>query len=99
VIIQVWLSTHFGVISERLGAADESSGFIEASFTPPSCDCKGAFDALLPPGLARWLANARQALKILASDPSDSEKLSAKTFGSPHRLNLLTRNRSTGEGK
>ena len=35
----------FGMISKRLGAADESLGFIEASFTPPSSDCKAAFEA------------------------------------------------------
>ena len=33
------------MISERLGAADESLGFIGASFTPPSSDCKAAFGA------------------------------------------------------
>jgi len=55
VIRQTCLSPHFGMIGERLGAADESFGFIEASFTPPSSDCKAAFDALLPSGLARWL--------------------------------------------
>ena len=32
----------FGRIGERLGAADESFGLIEASFTPPSIDCKAA---------------------------------------------------------
>ena len=33
------------MISKRLGAADESFGFIEASFTPPGSDCKAAFGA------------------------------------------------------
>jgi hypothetical protein len=34
VIIQVWISTHFGVLSKRLPGADENLLFIEATFTP-----------------------------------------------------------------
>jgi hypothetical protein len=34
-----------GMISKRLGAADESFGFIEGSFTPPDSDCKAACEA------------------------------------------------------
>ena len=34
VIIQVWISTHFGVLSEQLPDADENSLFIKATFTP-----------------------------------------------------------------
>lgn len=34
VIIQVWISTYFGVLSERLPATDESIGFIMGMFTP-----------------------------------------------------------------
>jgi hypothetical protein len=40
VIIQVWISSHFGVISKRLPAADESFGFIKAIFTPPAASVK-----------------------------------------------------------
>ena len=46
----------FGVISERLSAGDESLGFIEVSFTPPTFDCKGAFDARLESKLTRCRA-------------------------------------------
>jgi hypothetical protein len=35
----------FGMISERLGAADASFRFIEVSFTPTNSDCKAAFGA------------------------------------------------------
>jgi hypothetical protein len=34
VIIQVWISTHFGVLSEQLPGADEHLLFIKATFTP-----------------------------------------------------------------
>jgi hypothetical protein len=34
VIMQVWISTHFGVLSEQLPVADENSLFIKATFTP-----------------------------------------------------------------
>jgi hypothetical protein len=34
VIIQVWISTHFGVLSEQLPVADENLLFIKATFTP-----------------------------------------------------------------
>jgi hypothetical protein len=34
VIIQVWISTHFGVLSEQLPDADENSLFIKPTFTP-----------------------------------------------------------------
>jgi hypothetical protein len=34
VVIQVWISTHFGVLSEQLPVADENFLFIEATFTP-----------------------------------------------------------------
>ena len=34
VIIQVWISTHFGVLSEQLPVAEENSRFIKATFTP-----------------------------------------------------------------
>jgi hypothetical protein len=34
VIIQVWISTHSGVLSEQLPVADEKSLFIKATFTP-----------------------------------------------------------------
>jgi hypothetical protein len=33
VILQIWISSRFGVLSKRLLAADESFGFIEAIFT------------------------------------------------------------------
>jgi hypothetical protein len=33
VIIQVWISTHFGVLSEQLPVADENLLFIKATFT------------------------------------------------------------------
>ena len=32
-IIQVWISTHFGVLSEQLPVADENLLFIEGNFT------------------------------------------------------------------
>jgi hypothetical protein len=34
VIPQVWILSHFGVISNRLPATDETMGFIAAMFTP-----------------------------------------------------------------
>jgi hypothetical protein len=34
-IIQVWISTHFGVISERLLAVDEKTLFIGSKFYLP----------------------------------------------------------------
>jgi hypothetical protein len=34
VIIQVWISSHFGVLSKRLLATDESFGLIKAIFAP-----------------------------------------------------------------
>jgi hypothetical protein len=34
VIIQVWISTHFGVLSEQLPVADEKFLFIKPTFTP-----------------------------------------------------------------
>jgi hypothetical protein len=34
VIIQVWISTHFGVLSELLPVADESCIFIKVTSTP-----------------------------------------------------------------
>jgi hypothetical protein len=34
VIIQVWIFTHFGVLSEQLPVADENILFIKATFTP-----------------------------------------------------------------
>jgi hypothetical protein len=34
VIKQIWISTHFGVLSEQLPVADESFLFIKATFTP-----------------------------------------------------------------
>jgi hypothetical protein len=34
VIIQIWISTHFGVLSEQLPVADEKLPFIKATFTP-----------------------------------------------------------------
>ncbi len=34
VIIQVLISTHFGVLSERLPVADEKLPYIKATFTP-----------------------------------------------------------------
>jgi hypothetical protein len=34
VIMQVWISTHFGVLSEQLLVADEHLLFIKATFTP-----------------------------------------------------------------
>ena len=33
VIIQTWISTHFGVLSEQLPVADENFLFIKATFT------------------------------------------------------------------
>jgi hypothetical protein len=40
VIIQVWISSHFEVLSKRLLAADESFGFIKAIFTPARLSVK-----------------------------------------------------------
>jgi len=34
VITQVWMSTHFGVLTEQLPVADATLLFIKASFTP-----------------------------------------------------------------
>jgi hypothetical protein len=34
VIMQTWISTHFGVLSEQLPVADENLLFIKATFTP-----------------------------------------------------------------
>jgi hypothetical protein len=34
VIMQVWISTHFGVLSEQLPVADANLLFIKATFTP-----------------------------------------------------------------
>ena len=41
-IIQVWISTHFGVISKRLGLADPRFLFIKATLTPPESACKAS---------------------------------------------------------
>jgi hypothetical protein len=40
VIIQVWISTHFGVISERLPVAEATLPFIDNSFTQRRLRCK-----------------------------------------------------------
>ncbi len=41
VIIQVWISTRFGVISERLAIADENLLFIGGTFTRRQSSVKG----------------------------------------------------------
>jgi hypothetical protein len=41
VIIQVWISTHFGVISERLLVADEKNLFIRCTFARRRVSVKG----------------------------------------------------------
>jgi len=40
VIIQVWISTHFGVLSEQLPVADATLPFIGNSFTQRRLRCK-----------------------------------------------------------
>ena len=40
VIRQVWITSHFGVLSKRPPTADEESLFIKAIFTPPRFGCK-----------------------------------------------------------
>jgi hypothetical protein len=52
VILQIWISSRFGVLSKRLLAADESFGFIKAIFAAgglavkpdPGCGGGGAFE-------------------------------------------------------
>src|SRR5664279_4631402 len=50
-IIQVWISTPFGVLSERLLTADETFPFIDSTFTRCRLRCKACSSAfrLLPP--------------------------------------------------
>ncbi len=43
VIRQVCLSSRFGMIGQRVPAADESVRFITATFTPPGLCCKGLY--------------------------------------------------------
>jgi hypothetical protein len=40
VIIQVWISTRFGVLSEQVPVADECFRFIKATFAQPGTPCK-----------------------------------------------------------
>src|SRR5258708_12129885 len=50
--MQVWISTHFGVISERPPTANEEISFIHATITPLHHFCKtisSSFYSLLPP--------------------------------------------------
>ena len=44
VIIQVWISTHFGVLSKRPRSADEGFGFIKAVLRLPAPPVKDNFD-------------------------------------------------------
>src|SRR5258708_17445127 len=51
VIMQVWISTHFGVISERPPTANEEISFIHPTITPLHHFCKtisSSFYSLLP---------------------------------------------------
>jgi hypothetical protein len=40
VIRQVWITSHFGVLSKRPACSDEGFLFIKAIFAPPSLGCK-----------------------------------------------------------
>ena len=57
VIMRVWISTRFGVISEQVPTANESPTFIKGNFTVPAPGCKDFFSrlraafALAAPGL------------------------------------------------
>jgi len=48
--MQIWISTHFGVICERLPSADEMFLSIKAIFTPPAFGCKPDFEAFIIDG-------------------------------------------------
>jgi hypothetical protein len=57
--VQVWTSTHFGVICERLGFRDEHGGFIRGVVTPARRRCEllsGGYSAILLTGSQSLLA-------------------------------------------
>ena len=58
-IKQVWISTHFGVISKRPLAANETLGFINPTLTPPGFGCKGLGGVLQPGGFQAPVLRSR----------------------------------------
>ena len=78
VIIQVWISTHFGVISERLPITDENLLFIGGNFYPTAGLCKGNSSAL-------WLAGVVRAAPRWQRAAQDRRKGATRVF-QPFRL-------------
>src|ERR1039458_7083453 len=59
--MQVWISSHFGVLSEQLHVADENLLFIGGTFYPTADLCKGNSSALWLSGVARAAPSWRRA--------------------------------------
>src|ERR1035441_9847965 len=80
VIIQVCISPHFGVISERLPIADENLLFIRGTLYPTAGLCEGNSSAL-------WLAGVARATPSWWRAAQDRGKGSTRVF-QPLRLAL-----------
>src|SRR6185295_12396592 len=80
VIMQVWISTHFGVISERPPRRMKTFLFIKGIFTPRMLGCKPHFDeclSFIPSGF--WFG--RRPFRLGGAKSERSWRLVVRTLG------------------